>query len=101
MTHDPSEPDDTGPAAGDDSILEECLRDALGPYIAALSPEELADYRAFLTLFITTHPAAAALYARLRKRPVDASGSGVTAREGATREDAETFAGDGTFGGRR
>lgn len=101
MAHDPFEPDEAELAGDGDSVVEECLRDALGPYTAALSAEELADYRTFLTLFITTHPAAAPLYQRLRKRPVPAKGSGEVAREGAAQEDAGTIPGDRTFGGRR
>ncbi|WP_437623720.1 hypothetical protein [Sorangium sp. So ce1151] len=106
MTQNPSEHDDLDSADGEDPLLASCLDDALGPYLGALSPEEIEDYRRFLTVFITTHPAAAPLYDRLRARPPVLSESGEVAREGAGAEGAmaETAApdlGDGTFGGRR
>lgn len=111
MTHDAPEHDDpdmTGDADPllSDPLLEACLADALEPYLGALSPEEIEDYRRFLAVFITTHPAAAPLYERLRSRPLVPSRSGAMAREGAdaggTLADVAAAApGDGTFGGRR
>ncbi|MGK3989977.1 hypothetical protein WME99_43445 [Sorangium sp. So ce136] len=106
MTQNPSEHDDLDSADGEDPLLASCLDDALGPYLGALSPEELEDHRRFLAVFITTHPAAAPLYDRLRARPPVLSESGEVAREGAGAEGsmADTAAanpGDGTFGGRR
>ena len=79
----------------DDPLLEELIADALRPYRAALSPEQLADYRAFLAIFFTTHPAVAPRYERLRERerrkasgtmerggaPGDKSPAAVTPRE--------------------
>jgi len=70
-------------ANDDDPLVEECLRDAMCPYLGVLSPEEASDYREFLIVFMKTHPAAAPLYRRLRKRPVATQGSGDVPREGA------------------
>ncbi|WP_437756845.1 hypothetical protein [Sorangium sp. So ce1389] len=106
MTQNLSEHDDLGGADGEDPLLASCLDDALGSYIGALSPDEVEDYRRFLTVFITTHPAAAPLYDRLRARPPVLSESGEVAREGAGAEGAMADRAavepdDGTFGGRR
>lgn len=109
MTHDASdEPGELEPPGDADPILEDCLADALGPYLGALSPEEIEDYRRLLTIFIKTHPVAAPLYDRLRARPPVPSESGEVAREASSpRADGpvagETAAArrDGTFGGRR
>ncbi|AUX39506.1 hypothetical protein SOCE26_008990 [Sorangium cellulosum] len=104
MTHDAPEHDDLDLTGGEDPLLEACLNDALRPYLGALSPEALEDYRRFLTVFITTHPAAAPLYERLRARPSNLSRSADVAREGAAgAADAGAGAapGDGTFGKRR
>ncbi|WP_437864012.1 hypothetical protein [Sorangium sp. So ce363] len=106
MTHDASdEPDALEPPGGADPLLEACLADALGPYLGALSPEELEDYRRLLTIFIKTHPVAAPLYDRLRARPPVPSESGEVARDasGAGGPAAGEAAArrDGTFGGRR
>lgn len=80
--------------------MEECIRDALGPFLGLLSPEEIADHRRFLTAFITTHPAAVPLYERLRKRPNTNTRSGDMAREGAPDEDENEVRSDGTSGER-
>lgn len=64
----PNAPDDLDEE--DDPLLDEILHDALAPYVDALTPEQLADYRAFLAVFITTHPATAPRYQRLRERQV-------------------------------
>jgi hypothetical protein len=77
MEDDPTAPHPTDAAEEEDPVVEECLRDALAPYLDVLPPEEIADHRALLTLFIKTHPAAAPLYERLRKRRVTASSSDV------------------------
>jgi hypothetical protein len=101
MTHDPFTPGEAAATADEeDPIVEECIRDALGPYGAALSPEELADYRKFLSVFITTHPAAAPLHQRLRKRKATVA-SGEVEREGDGAEEAAAVRSDGTFGGPR
>jgi hypothetical protein len=97
MTQDPSDQQEPAPEE-EDPIVAECLRDALGPYEGALSPEELADYRAFLTLFITTHLAAAPLYERLRKKPLVVSESGVMPRERAAAHVETPVLGTGTSG---
>lgn len=49
-------------------VLNELLTDALAPYLNALTPEEVEEERAFLTLYITTHPHMEPIYQRLRKR---------------------------------
>lgn len=85
----------------EDPIVEECVRDAVAPYLGVLSPEELAEYRSFLVVFITTHPTTAPIYERLRKRPAVLAESGEVAREGAIPADLEQARGDGTFGGSR
>ncbi|WP_437600630.1 hypothetical protein WMF28_03560 [Sorangium sp. So ce590] len=106
MTHDAPQHDDL-PITGDvDPLVDACAEDALSPYLGALSPEEIEDYRRLLAVFITTHPASAPLYDRLRARPPVLSESGEVAREGAGAEGARaTLAApepvDGTFGGRR
>jgi hypothetical protein len=84
----------------EDPIVEECIKDALGPYLGLLSPEEIADHRSFLVAFITTHPAAVPLYDRLRKRPTNIK-SGETVRDGAPVEAEAEDVGNGTVGGRR
>lgn len=101
------DPIEAAEADEDDPIVEECIRDALAPYLRVFSPEELADHRAFLTVFIKTHPAAAPLYERLRKRRV-ASASGDVPRErplaAPARDEGSTeVAGrlNGTSNGRR
>jgi hypothetical protein len=81
----------------EDPIVEACLRDALSPYESALSPEQLADYRRLLIVFIKTHPAAAPLYERLRERPAVLAASGVVARDGDTAAEGAAPC-DGTFG---
>ncbi|WP_437897783.1 hypothetical protein [Sorangium sp. So ce124] len=108
MTHDASdEPDDLEPPGNADPLLEACLADALGPYLGALSPEEIEDYRRLLTIFIKTHPVAAPLYDRLRARPPVPSESGEVARDASSQRAGGPAAGeaaarrDGTFGGRR
>ncbi|AUX20256.1 hypothetical protein SOCEGT47_007220 [Sorangium cellulosum] len=114
MTHDAPEHDDLDTTGDADPLLSACLDDALGPYLGALSPDEIDDYRRLLTIFVTTHPAAAPLHDRLRARPPLLSDSGVVAREGSDDTAAESAAaddraaddraaepGDGTFGGWR
>ncbi len=101
MTHDAADNDDLDLTGDADPLLEVVLADALGPYLRALSPEEIEDYRRFLTVFITTHPAAAALDDRLRARHPILSESGTVAREGAGEGEAAPEPADGTFGGRR
>ena len=105
MTHEAPEHDldRTGDV---DPLVDACVADALSPYLGALSPEEIEDYRRLLAVFITTHPAAAPLHDRLRARPVILSESGEVAREGAGSEGAmgpldAPERGDGTSGGRR
>src|SRR5262245_14543127 len=95
------EPDSPGEDEDDeDPIVEECIRDALGPYLEVLSPEEVADDRRFLAAFITTHPAAVTLHERLRKRSTTRIRSGsVPLDEPATEEEPEAQD-DGTFGRR-
>ncbi|WP_437906965.1 hypothetical protein WME95_03315 [Sorangium sp. So ce327] len=101
MTHDASDQhDDLEPPGDADPIVEACLADALGPYLGVLSPEELEDYRRFLTVFITTHPAAAPLHARLRAKGYVPAGSGAVAREGGGASEEAAAPDDGTSGGR-
>jgi hypothetical protein len=63
MSHDP--PIDNAV----DPILEECLRDALEPYLPILTPDEIAEHRAFLIAFFHTHPVASRLYRGVRQEP--------------------------------
>jgi hypothetical protein len=81
MKTDPPElTQESPPNAADDPFIEECLQDALGPYMGVLSPEQVADYRDFLTIFLTTHPAAAPIYQSLRARRVANAASGKVPR---------------------
>ncbi|WP_438027111.1 hypothetical protein [Sorangium sp. So ce233] len=105
MTHEAPEHDldRTGDV---DPLVDACVGDALSPYLEALSPEELEEYRRLLAVFITTHPASMPLHDRLLARPVILSESGEVAREGAGSEGAmgplaTPERGDGTSGGRR
>ncbi|WP_437958865.1 hypothetical protein WME76_03845 [Sorangium sp. So ce119] len=100
MTHEAPEHDldRTGDV---DPLVDACVADALSPYLGALSPEEIEDYRRLLAVFITTHPAAAPLHDRLRARPPVLSESGTVARDGAGEGQPAAEPGDGTFGGRR
>lgn len=100
MAEDPLETTTPEALMDEDPVVEACIRDALSPYEGALSQEELADYRRFLALFITTHPAAAPLYERLRARPATVAESGVVARPGAAAGDTMAVRGDRTSGGR-
>src|SRR5262245_53365323 len=95
MTAKPETKDETD--AEEDPIVEECIRDALGPFLDVLSPEVLADHRRFLAAFITTHPVAAPLYDRLRKRATRVR-SGEMARGESEDEGAKAVQDDGTFG---
>ncbi|KYF99865.1 hypothetical protein BE20_57775 [Sorangium cellulosum] len=106
MTHEAPEHDDLDRTGDVDPLVEACVADALSPYLGALSPEEIEDYRRLLEVFITTHPASMPLYDRLRARPPVLSESGEVAREGAgaggaMATPAAPERGDGTFGGRR
>jgi len=85
----------------EDPIVEECIRDALGPYLDILSPEEVADHRRFLVAFITTHPAAVPLYDRLRKRSTARVRSGSAPLDGSAAEEEPEAEDDGTFGRQR
>jgi hypothetical protein len=88
----------------DDPIVAECLKDALGPYVGLLTPEEVIEHKRFLTIFITTHPEARPIYERLREgrrqRPATAM-SGDVAKDGAPVEGTDAILGSGTEGGRR
>jgi hypothetical protein len=83
-----------------DPILEECLNDALGPFVDDLSPEELADHRRFLTMFIKTHPAASARYDRLRGGALVVMASGDPADSAEDGIETPRLKADGTVGGR-
>lgn len=85
-------------AEGQDPLIEECIRDALEPWMKVLTPEQIAEHRALLKVFITTHPAAKPLYERLRLRTPSIGGSGVVSREGATASPSVPMPSDGTFG---
>ncbi|MGK3997094.1 hypothetical protein [Sorangium sp. So ce1024] len=105
MTHEAPE-HDLDRTVDVDPLVDACVADALSPYLGALSPEEIEDYRRLLALFIATHPAAAPLHDRLRARPVVPSESGEVARDGAGAGGAldplaASAPGNGTFGGRR
>ncbi|WP_437586861.1 hypothetical protein [Sorangium sp. So ce1000] len=85
---------------GEDPVIEACLRDALAPYMKALSPEQLLDYRRYLTVFIKTHPSAAPLYERLRGR-VALDASAAVPKEGdGDDEDGALVWPEGTWGER-
>jgi len=79
-------------------LLEELLQDALAPYLNVLSPEQVADYRALLTVFLTTHPSAAPRYQHLRRRGVTGTSAGVP-HEPPDRRAQERL--DGTSNGRK
>ena len=67
-------------------IVTECIEDALAPYQDLLPPEMLEGFAQTLDLFLTTHPVAAPMVARLRPRPApDTSGE-------VDRSDAPTVA---------
>lgn len=83
-----------------DPLLEELLQDALTPYCNVLSPEQLADYRAFLTVFITTHPSTAPRYHRLRRRSVTGRSAGVPHERPELQTEAQDRL-DGTSNGRK
>lgn len=83
-----------------DPILEECLNDALGPFVDSLSPDELADHRQLLTMFIKTHPAASARYDRLRAGSLVVVASGDPADSAADAVETPRRKADGTVGGR-
>lgn len=96
--------DSGGAASGEpepiDPIVEECLQDALGPYLGLLSPEEVLEHRQFLTMFLTTHPQARLTYERLaagRRKRAPVARSGDVAKDGVLLADDEL---DGTSGGR-
>jgi hypothetical protein len=86
-----------------DPVVEECLQDALGPYLGLLSAAEVTEHRRFLAAFVTTHPAARPLYERVlegrRRRPANAT-SGPTVKDGAPVESEGNVAGNGTEGRR-
>ncbi len=83
--------------------MEECLRDAFGPFLPLMSPDEILEHRRFLTVFITTHPSARPLYERAlearRQRPPTAT-SGPVAKDGVVVEGTAEILGDGTLGRR-
>jgi hypothetical protein len=93
MERDPNEDADANP------IVTECIEDALAPYRGILSAEILADFALTLELFLTTHPVAAPMVARLRPRPVPAESVEVD-RSGAPAV-AEAQKPSGTEAGRR
>lgn len=67
----------------EEPVLEEIVADALDPYTDALTPEQVSELRAFLRLYITTHPSASRRYERLRTRAAMTEGSAEVARGGA------------------
>jgi hypothetical protein len=77
MPSDPPTPDDPNlellERLEGDRLVDELVDGALAPYMAALSPEQIAERRAFIGAFITTHPTAGPLFERLRKRRVTAT----------------------------
>ncbi len=54
---------------GGDELLSACVERALAPHVGRLTNEQLQALRDYLIVFITTHPSAEPLHARLRKRP--------------------------------
>lgn len=54
---------------GGDDVLRACVERALSPHLGRLLPEQVEALRDYLIVFVTTHPAAEPLHARLRKRP--------------------------------
>jgi hypothetical protein len=86
-----------------DPVVEECLRDALGPFLPLMSPEDVLEHRRFLTVFITTHPTARPLYERAleaRRQRLPTATSGEVAKDGVVVEGAAEILGDGTLGRR-
>ncbi|MEP7123531.1 MAG: hypothetical protein ABJE95_21565 [Byssovorax sp.] len=102
MIRDASKPKEPAVTTDDepDPILDECLSDALGGLLDVLSPEELADHRRMLTMFIKTHPAASARYERLTAGRIVVVASGDPVGETEATPLALPIKGDGTFGGR-
>lgn len=87
-----------------DPLLEELVNDALGPFADALPEEELADQRAFLLLFFTTHPVAAPIVRSLRAKALAGAKSSVVTNEDASTEPesaAPGVAAPGAAGRRR
>ncbi|WP_437894303.1 hypothetical protein [Sorangium sp. So ce124] len=99
MTGDPSQ-DDMLADEGEDPVIETCLRDALAPFTKVLSPEQLLDYRRYLTVFIKTHPSAAPLYERLRGRAALDASAAVPKESDGDDEDGALAWPKGMWGGR-
>lgn len=53
---------------GGDLLLRACVERALAPHAARLPADKIEAMRDYLIVFVTTHPAAEPLYARLRSR---------------------------------
>jgi hypothetical protein len=86
MSNEPSDKDpwmDDAWEADEEPVLVRIVRKALEPYIGRVPPERLAEYRKALVLFITTHPAMAARYERVRQRPVVVASSGDVLKDDA------------------
>jgi hypothetical protein len=86
MERDPDDDTDANP------VVTECIKEVLAPYRGLLPPEILAGFAQTLDLFLTTHPVAAPMAARLRPRPVPAT-SGDVDRTGAPAAEAERASG--------
>lgn len=89
-THDPNEPPGGTPAEldrgweeGEDPVLVSIVRKALAPYVGRVPPERLVEYRRLVILFITTHPAMATRYERVRTRPVVVAASTTVTKDDA------------------
>lgn len=54
---------------GGDELLRACVERALAPHSERLSEGQIDALRDYLIVFVTTHPAAEPLHARLRRRP--------------------------------
>ena len=80
-------------------VVTECIEDAVAPYRDLLPPEMLEGFAQTLDFFLTTHPVAAPMVARLRPRPVPNT-SGEVDRGGAPAV-AEAERPSGTEGRRR
>jgi hypothetical protein len=59
---------DDDPYEGD-MLLKELVESVLAPYQELFSDEAMLAMRDYLIVFMTTHPAAEPLYARLKSRP--------------------------------
>lgn len=83
---------------GEDPVLVKLVRKTLAPYLGRVSSERLAHYRNLVILFITTHPAMAARYERVRTRPVVDAGSTKLAKDQTPKQGQQALPLKGKIG---